>query len=227
MKIKQCLGFCSLFLLNNALMALPFANLSFEDGLTGWTAQGNVFTSSSLLSLPKVNASVEYTATDGHYFAQLNTNGTEDKPAVDTSEFSGTFGSILSTDLVLTKGETFQFDWAFLTFDQFAPDPSYNDFFIFVGGQKYLLADAVSIGDERNSGWQTFSWQAKQDFDGKLLFVASDYNDTIGNSSVLIDNIAITSGYIAPIPSPTPFPLIGLGLVAITLFRKNNRKFTE
>jgi len=115
-------------LLDNLNLGGGGTNQGFELGnLTGYNLAGTSF--ANVTNAVSAYSYTTYSPTQGYSFVDLQGlyNG------VSTSQFSnangqtGTVGSILETELILTPGMTFSFDWAFLGGD-FSP---WNDFALF------------------------------------------------------------------------------------------------
>jgi hypothetical protein len=111
-------------------------NLSFEDGLAGYTlvTESTRMSFANVSDLVTTSGYIAYTATDGSYFADLQ--GLYSNTllyGVTTSQFSnasgqaGTMGSILEREITLAAGAAFSFDWAFLAGDM----SPWNDFALF------------------------------------------------------------------------------------------------
>ena len=192
-------GFVAVTALSRQAGAYTLTNTSFENGTNQYIATPgvNIVTSST-------SNSGTYTATDGKYFAELNSTG-----GGDCGLFNGTSCSGLGTLITLKKGNTFKFDWAFLT-DDYLP---WNDFSLFVGDGIYDLGDVASVGNGGDSGWQTFSWTASSDFSAPVLWIASNSIDNLVNSKLLLDNIQI-------LPEPGSMALLGLGLLGMGYSRR-------
>ena len=187
-------------------MAIPLGNEGFELGdFSGYTLSGDGAVTTTI-SAAYGNI---YSATEGNYFASLYGYG------ADTSAYGGTTGSILTTNLSLSSGDQFSFDWAFLAFD-ISP---YLDFSLFVGDKEYSLADIGLVGNYGESGWTTFSWTADSMFSGNIYFVVSNSRDEYIPSKLLIDNLRVVE---APEPSILGLLFIGIALM-IFLSINNNR----
>jgi len=189
---------------SSAVIALTADNMGFENQLSGWDSFGNVTITDSV--------STQYngvlTASEGDYFAAISTNS-----FYPTTDYGGTTGSIIETDINLSAGDTFSFDWAFSTND-YQP---YNDFSLFVSDTEILLADVNQVGNYGSSDWTTFEWLATDNYAGNISFVVSNALDPLVASSLFIDNLQIES---TNVPEPgMPF-LIAAGMIILYFSKK-------
>ena len=179
-------------------------NGSFETGdTTGFSVGGDV---NVITSTTSAGGNV-YTATDGKYFAQINSN---------SSEYCGSFGgtcSYLLASVDVTAGNSLSFDWAFLT-DDYAP---YYDMAFFVGDDIAILASVSSVGDFGETGWQTFSWTADSTGTYDFYWISSNWLDDVGNSELLVDNFHL-------IPEPASIALLSLGVLGMGAVARRKRK---
>jgi hypothetical protein len=150
--------------LSQAAYSATITNGNFSAGLTGWSAQGNVSTSSG--------------------YAVLSTAGSGES----TGGFGGTNGSILSQAINASAGDTISFSYNFLAGD-YLP---YNDFSLVVGDSNNLLSNIAAVGDYGTTGWSTYSFVATANFTN-LFFIISNSGDTAADSSLYIDNVTVTN----------------------------------
>ncbi len=123
----------SSYLLLDNLSAGPSGNTGFELGdFTGYTPSGVTSVVTSFTS--PINPSASYTPTEGSYMALLDSY--DGDTGVSTSALGGTDGSLLYlSGMSFASGETFSFDWAFITEDY----PPYQDFAAFIIEGSYSL----------------------------------------------------------------------------------------
>lgn len=150
--------------LSQAAYSATITNGNFSAGLTGWSTQGNVSTSSG--------------------YAVLTSAGS----GVSTGSFGGTNGSILSQAINASAGDTISFSYNFLAGD-YLP---FNDFSLVVGDSNTLLSNVASVGNYGTTGWTTYSFVAASNFTN-LFFIISNSGDWGVDSSLYIDNVTVTN----------------------------------
>jgi len=176
------LGFVAMTALSGQVAALPFvtgiaANGGFESGFTGYLA---TMPGSSVVSSVTAASGTVYKPTEGSYFAKIDSNSSNYCGHLVTGSCS-----LVSSFVQMKKGNTFQFDWAFLT----DKNTDANDFgILLMNADLTVLADVESVGDQGDTGWQTFSWTADEDYFGIVSWLAVSPGATSGNSPTLVDN---------------------------------------
>lgn len=206
-KVKSTAAILALLSISQIANSATITNGNFDAGLDGWIIDGNV------------------TVSAGGY-AVLNTF-----PGVDTSEYGGTTGSILSQVINALAGDIISFRYNFETIDElYDPDgpggvDPYNDFSIVAGDKIYLIHDVAAIGNAGSSGWQDFTFTALNDF-SVLKFVVSNHGDTFNDSLIFIDDVTSVSNPVSAVPVPAAVWLFGSGLAGLLGYRKRGQSST-
>jgi len=201
------LGFFVLTALTGQVAASPFitgidANGGFESGFTGYLA---TMPGSSVVSSATAASGTVYNPTEGGYFAKIDSNSSNWCGHIVSGSCS-----LVSSFIHMEKGNTFQFNWAFLTDNH----TDINDFGLFMLNVDHtILADVESVGDHGDTGWQTFSWTADDEFFGIVSWLALSPGATPGDTSLLVDNAQV-------LPEPGSIALLGLGLLGMAMSRR-------
>ncbi|BAS68398.1 cadherin-like domain-containing protein [Bathymodiolus septemdierum thioautotrophic gill symbiont] len=108
---------------------------------------------------------------------------------LDTFNGNATNGSAMQTVIDVKTGDIVSFEYIFSTND-YAP---YNDFaLVKIGDDSFKLSDVSTVGDYGASdGWQKFQYIASSN--GKLNLAVANLLDTWVSSSLMIDNVVISS----------------------------------
>ncbi len=216
-------------------------NGSFEskpDGLTSWTT----FASTGVFSNPPTSG----TTTDGSQSAYVTALFGGPNNAADLEAFVGVTdaalraikspagytpafinGGAIQQSFDVAGGETLKFDWRFATNET----ATANDFSFFVlDGIAVALGDTGGTGTVFESGvagytratkWITYTYPDKLDAGPHTLsFAALQGANTSRDSSLLVDNVRLTSDAAAAIPEPVSLGLVGLGLLAFGCNRR-------
>jgi len=175
-------------------------NGGFEMGFDGYIATDG----SDIVTHTTAPSGALYNPTEGDYFAKLHTDSND--------MCSGGQCSLVSSFLEMEKGNTFKFDWAYLA------DEDMDDFsLVLMNGDDTVLEQASNLGHHGDTGWQTFSWTADEDFTGMVTWLAISPADhgQYGNdhSALLVDNAQV-------LPEPGTIALLGLGLLGMAMSRR-------
>lgn len=181
--------------LSNFATASTISNGSFETG--DWT---DWFIGSSAGGTHSISTGdASEVATDGTYFANL------------------TADSYLAQDLTWYEGSVLRFDWNFISNDSLP----WNDYAIFqilspVGDvlEDITLADVESLGTSSKTGWQTYHHTFTYGGSGFIGFGVINDLDTLADSQLFIDNVAVTE--------PISLGLIGVALAGLGLARRRS-----
>ena len=205
-KYLVSLGLVALTALSGQVAASPLVtgiatNGGFESGFSGYLA----IPGSSVVSSATAASGTVYNPTEGGYFAKIDSN---------SSNWCGFLVngscSLVASFVQMEKGNTLQFNWAFLTDN----NADINDFgLLLINADQTELADVESVGDQGDTGWQTFSWTADDDFFGIVSWLAVSPGTTPGHSSLLVDNAQV-------LPEPGSIALLGLGLLGMAMTRR-------
>jgi hypothetical protein len=193
------------------------ANGLFEQGLNGWSAQGDVLVTGTNPTAVLTTASTAYeddapmpagsqnrsgtAAVDFFYAAHL---GGVSIDALDAASGNFTFeGSAITQQLQATPGTTLTlgFDWAFNSSDATFADLA----FVAIDGNVYKLTDATTVASGQ------FSRQLTVGATGQvsLAFGVVDVGDASGTSELRLDNIAA-------VPEPSVYALLLGGLLVLS-----------
>ena len=108
---------------------------------------------------------------------------------LDSFNGNATNGSAMQTVIDVKTGDVVSFEYIFSTND-YAP---YNDFaLVNIGSDSFKLSDVSTVGDfGASDGWQKFQYVATSD--GKLNLAVANLLDTEVSSSLMVDNVVISS----------------------------------
>jgi hypothetical protein len=194
-------------------------NLSFETGLAPeWETMGIVTVEQSA-SLPEGIGVFQVNPTDGANFALLS-SGDNDASA-STSALEGFFGmdpgtlsaygggSGLKRSFDLAVGDSWSFDWNFITGES---DPQFNDAALFVMNDGILvqtvqLANVTEVGGYGSTGWQPYNFVATAAGNylvGVGVFNHPDTDNTVA-SYLAVDNFKVIP-FEGQEPPPTNVP---------------------
>lgn len=197
--IKRCLsGALAAFLLS-APASAAVINLGFEQGLTGWTAVGDVIADNSL-------------AHDGTFSALISAQSSHNSPL-----------STLSQIFNLNSGETITF---YAQFTGVATggdnDKGLDTGSLTIGavGQPATLVASWALPADVGPGqWQTLSFTAPSAGAYEFRAQVDNVHDTSGISTLRIDGIA------SAVPEPSTWALMILGFAAVGFIaHRRNRK---
>ncbi len=205
-KYLATLGLVAMTALSGQVSASPVwsaaGNGGFESGFSGYFAS---MPGSQVVTSTVAHSGAVYNPTEGDYFAKIDSN------AGSTCSFVGAGDCSMVSSLVqMEKGNTLQFNWAFLTENH----TSVNDFgLLMLNADQTVLADVQSVGNHGDTGWQTFSWTADEDFTGLISWIAATPGTATSGSSLLVDNAQV-------LPEPGTIALLGLGLLGMAMSRR-------
>jgi hypothetical protein len=112
-----------------------------------------------------------------------------DSGKLDTFNGNATNGSAMQTVIDVKAGDVISFEYIFSTNDYMM----FNDFAVVkIGNDSFKLSDVSTVGDfGASDGWQKFQYVATSD--GKLNFAVANLLDTWVSSSLMVDNVVISS----------------------------------
>lgn len=199
----------------NAASLIP----SFQNGLTGWTAGGDVGTTNWQGRDVAVVTTAHSTLESG--VDAINFSGTDPLAAGgDLEDFVGvtvggldrdvldqaTEGSALKFTMTVAVGDVLTFDWNVLTHDSMGLDYA----FFTVNG---VLINTLSSGLATNptasafgneSGFASMSYQFTTAGEVEIAFGVVDMTDYVGTSTLMLGNVAV------PEPSAALLGLVGV-----------------
>lgn len=198
--------------------ANSITNGGFETGdFTGWTTSvpgsGVAMVQTTTASFNAIDNSLpdDYGPTEGTYFAELIAKAT------------------MKQSLSWNSGDTITFDWAFLAFDAL---PFGNDKGVFrikdtanADTTTFTLASVQSVGNNQDTGWQSFSHIFTTAGSGEIVFRSLNVpDDDIFEfaSSLLVDNVNME-----PVPEPATVALLGIGILGLAGAETRRRRKTK
>ena len=186
------------YAVNITVLNNSFETGDFSDWITSPWAGGSLAVVTVSTSNP-FGGGIEYSATEGIYFAQLTANAS------------------VYQYVEWNAGDVLAFDWAFQAWD-YLP---YNDYGYFkVAGTDYLLADVSAVGGHGETIWNTYTHFFTSAGSGSIEFGVMNRYDNVFDSKLLIDNV----GASAHTPEPTTMLLFGSGLIGLAGFRRRLKK---
>lgn len=229
-------GMAAMTLMASVHAHATIINGSFEAGLAGWTAVGDVATASAAFGsgpAAGVQQAVLTNALDGDDASSLNVSGVAPELAGgaleaaiglavgDLDALTGAFdvafeGSALRQSFTASAGQTLRFDWNFLTGDNVAADFA----FVAIDGSVMLLADSLTatlVASGTPYAWETgyaaFSHQFALDGVHTLILGVVDSNDSAASSALLVDAVTL-------VPEPELPAMLALGLLSLVAARR-------
>lgn len=215
--------------------AMAVTNGSFNDGLNGWSALGdvNLQAGAILMTTASVDFEDDFPEAAGAFNASGNAaaevavvGGVEDfigipLGALDSNEQFAFEGSVLKQTFNVNAGDTLSFNWNFFT-NETSTGADYA--FVSINGALTTLATPLDAANSSlpyayTTGFQTFS----QTFDAAssvtLAFGVVDVNDYNVTSALWFDNVALN---VAVVPEPETYAMLlaGLGLLGFASRRQ-------
>ncbi len=215
--------------------AMAVTNGSFNSGLNGWSALGdvNLQAGAILMTTASVDFEDDFPEAAGAFNASGSAaaevgvvGGVEDFVGIPIGALfeDGIFeteGSVLKQTFNVNAGDTLTFNWNFFT-NETSEGADYA--FVSINGALTTLAtplDAVnsSLPYAYTTGFQTFSQTFNTASSVTLAFGVVDANDYNVTSALWFDNVALN---VAVVPEPETYAmfLAGLGLMGVASRRK-------
>lgn len=211
--------------------AMAVSNGSFNSGLNGWRALGdvNLQAGAVLMTTASVDFEDDFPEVAGAFNASGNAaaevgvaGGVEDFVGIPIGALfeDGIFeteGSVLKQTFNVNAGDTLIFNWNFFT-NEASTGGDYA--FVSINGALTTLAtpfDAAnsSLPYAYTTGFQSFNQTFNADSEVTLAFGVVDVNDYNVSSALWLDNVAVV-----PEPESYAMLLAGLGLMGVASRRK-------
>jgi len=220
--------------------AAPFASAAtfsdtFDNGLSGWTALGDVAIVNGTVALTTASATFEDDIglalnLSGHDpLAAGMPDGLEQGLSLPLGALDGdalsqaTEGSALLRTFNVSAGDRLSFDWMLSTMDTAASGFGLDYAFVVIDGQRIDLGTAASAAPSGNTpyaahtGWSTFEYVFAGSGSVTLGVGVVDVLDYTASSQLQLDNFAI-----AAVPEPETYAMLiaGLGLIGAAARRR-------
>lgn len=220
--------------------AAPFASAAtfsdtFDTGLSGWTALGDVALVNGTVALTTASATFEDDIglalnLSGHDPLAVGIpDGLEQGLSLPLGELDGdalsqaTEGSALVRTFSVTAGDRLRFDWMLSTVDTADSGFGLDYAFVVIDGQRIDLGTAASATPSGNApyaahtGWSTFEYVFTGSGSVTLGVGVVDVLDYTASSQLQLDNFSI-----AAVPEPETYTMLiaGLGLIGAAARRR-------
>ena len=188
-----------------AAPASAATNTGFEFGLTGWTANGDAGTTSSI-SVGNTTLAPTQGQSLGYIGAGLGAD----------------MYSTLEQSFHLQAGDVLTGDAAFLAADYL---PFNDDAYLSIGGTVLGTASVATVGNYGSTGWLNFSFVAPTTGSYLLQLGVRNVLDNGLSSYAALDNVRV-NGALAGVPEPATWALMILGFGAVGGAMRRRRAVT-
>lgn len=220
--------------------AAPFASAAtfsdtFDNGLSGWTALGDVALVDGTVALTTASATFEddiglaLNLSGNDPLAAGMPDGLEQGLSLPLGAFDGdalsqaTEGSALLRTFNVSAGDRLSFDWMLSTMDTAETGFGLDYAFVGIDGQRIDLGTAASAASSGNTpyaahtGWSTFEYVFTGSGSVTLGVGVVDVLDYTASSQLQLDNFSI-----AAVPEPETYAMLiaGLGLIGAAARRR-------